>query len=73
MFSCKTMRTGVLVSLGLLVTGRLLELAAQTAVFATPLNYLAIAAVLSAVVLLAIVFILALIPAIARWLDGCQH
>lgn len=73
MFSCKTMRTAVLVSLGLLVSGLLLEFTAQTAVFAPPLNYLAIFAVLSAAVILAVVFILALIPPIARRLDGCQH
>lgn len=73
MFNCKTMRTAVLISLGLLVSGLLFEFVAVKTLIANPFNYLAIVAVLGAVVILAAIFVLALIPATARRLDGCQH
>jgi len=73
MFTCTTMRTAVSVSLGLLISGLLLQFFAEKAVFAVPLSHLAMFAVLAAAALLAIVFILALIPSIARRMDGCQH
>ena len=67
------MRAAVLVSLGLLVSGLLFEFVALKTLVAVPFHYLAIIAVLGAIVVLAVLFILALIPTTARRLDGCQH
>jgi hypothetical protein len=69
-FTCKLMRSAVLASAILLVTGILMEVLAQTMSFPVTANLLAILAI-PAIMLVA--FLVGLLPGRLTRLDECQH
>lgn len=73
LFNCRTMRTAVLLSGLLLAAGVFLGLLAMTTGFAVPASQLALMLVLAAALLLAVTFVVALIPGVSRHLDECRH
>ncbi len=73
MLNCSSMRVAVILSAGLLGLGVLLGLIAATTPFAVPTSQLSLLLVLSGALVLAAVFVDALLPNAAQRLDGCRH
>ncbi|MEA1049938.1 hypothetical protein U5801_08965 [Lamprobacter modestohalophilus] len=71
--NCRTMRAAVLLSALLLAAGVLLGVIAMMTPFAVPTSQLALVLVLSAALLLAVIFLVALIPGVSRHMDECRH
>jgi hypothetical protein len=72
-FTCKLMRSAVLVSAALLVMGVAMEVLAQTTSFAITANVVAIVAVLASPAVMLVAFVVGLLPARLTHLDECQH
>ena len=72
-FTCKLMRSAVLASATLLVTGILMEVLAQTMSFPVTANLLAILAVLASPAIMLVAFLVGLLPGRLTHLDECQH
>ncbi|QVL48590.1 MAG: hypothetical protein KFB96_23920 [Thiocapsa sp.] len=73
MISCTTLRSTVLLSAGLLLSGVLLLLLAETAGLPVPTAHLALLAVLGGAVTLAFSFALAVLPWSRHYFDNCEH
>ncbi len=73
MTTCNTMRSTVLLSIGLLVAGILLLLFAEATGLAIPATYAALWLVLGAAGTLAAAFLIALWPGNQARLDECRH
>ena len=73
MLTCKRMRSAVILSAFLLVTGLLLETLAQTIGLAVPTSHLALFLVLAAAAVFALTFLASLLPGTADRLRECRH
>lgn len=73
LFNCRTMRAAVIMSGLLLVAGLMLGAIAMWTPFTVPTSQLSLMLVLSAALLLAVTFVVALIPGVSRHLDECRH
>ena len=73
MISCTTLRSTVVLSAGLLLSGIILLLIAETAGLPVPTAHLALLAVLGGALTLALAFVVAIMPATRRHLDNCEH
>ncbi|MEA3638465.1 MAG: hypothetical protein VBE63_00810 [Lamprobacter sp.] len=73
LINCRTMRAAVLLSAALLATGVLLGVIAMTTALSIPTSQFALVLVLSAALLLAVTFLVALIPGVSRHMDECRH
>lgn len=73
MLTCKRLRSAVILSALLLVTGLILETTAQVTGLAVPTSHLALFSVLGAAGILALTFLASLLPFNARRLRECQH
>ena len=73
MITCTTMRSAVLLSLGLLVSGILFLLVARTTGLAVPVAHAALVLTLGAALTLAIAFLIAVWPGSEARLRECQH
>ncbi|UHD15399.1 hypothetical protein [Thiocapsa bogorovii] len=73
MISCTTLRSTVVFSAGLLVSGVLLLLVAETAGLPVPTAHLALLAVLGGAVTLGVGFALAIFPWSRHHFDNCEH
>ncbi len=71
--NCRTMRSAVIFSALLLAAGVLLGIIAMTTPLSIPTSQLALVLVLSAALLLAVTFLVALIPGVSRRMDECRH
>lgn len=71
--NCRTMRSAVILSALLLIAGVLLGIVAMTTPLSIPTSQLALVLVLSAALLLAVTFLVALIPGVSRHMDECRH
>jgi len=67
------MRTAVLLSVLMLVTGLVMETFAQTTLLAIPTSHLALLLVLAAALVLGLTFLASLLPGTAERLRECQH
>ncbi|MBK1619159.1 hypothetical protein CKO42_12085 [Lamprobacter modestohalophilus] len=67
------MRAAVLLSALLLAAGVLLGVIAMMTPLTVPTSQLALVLVLSAALLLAVIFLVALIPGVSRHMDECRH
>jgi len=72
-FTCKLMRSAVVASATLLVTGILMEVLAQTMSFPVTANLLAILAVLASPAIMLVAFLVGLLPGRLTHLDECQR
>jgi|GEM_PF-1704764 len=73
LINCRTMRAAVILSALLLAAGVLLGILAMTTPLSIPTSQLALMLVLSAALLLAVTFLVALIPGVSRHMDECRH
>lgn len=73
MISCHAMRVAVATSSLLLVAGVMLLLGSEMTGFIVSAAHLALLTVLAGAAVLAVAFVLALLPAGTRWLEKCQH
>jgi hypothetical protein len=73
MLTCKRLRSAVLVSALLLVLGLILETIAETTPWVIPTTHLALLSVLTGAGVLAVTFLVSLLPGTARRLAECQH
>jgi hypothetical protein len=73
MIDCNSMRAAVLLSGALMLAGLLFGGIAMTTPVIMPASYAALILVLTASVVLAAIFIVALIPGVSRRLEECQH
>jgi hypothetical protein len=73
MITCTTMRSAVLLSFGLLVSGMLFLLVAETTGLAVPVAHAALVLALGAALTLAIAFLIAVWPGSEARLRECQH
>ncbi|MBK1703789.1 hypothetical protein CKO40_04330 [Halochromatium glycolicum] len=71
--NCRTMRAAVMMSGLLLVMGLMLGVVAIWTPLAVPTSQLSLMLVLAAALLLAVTFVVALIPGVSRHLDECRH
>lgn len=71
--NCRTMRSAVILSAALLAAGVLLGVVAMVTPLSIPTSQLALVLVLSAALLLAVTFLVALIPSVSRRMDECRH
>jgi hypothetical protein len=67
------MRVAVILSAALLALGIALEVIAMSTTLTVASSYLALFSVLAGALVLAIVFVDALLPNASQRLDGCQH
>jgi hypothetical protein len=72
-FTCKLMRSAVIASAVLLVSGVLMEILAQTTPFAVTANVFAVLAVLASPAIMLVAFVVGLLPARLTQLDECQR
>jgi uncharacterized membrane protein len=73
MISCRTLRSTVVLSAGLLLSGFLLLIIAETAGLPVPTAHLALLAVLGGAVMLGLGFALAMSPWSRHHFDNCEH
>lgn len=73
MISCTALRSTVVLSAGLLVSGILLLLLAETTGLPVPTAHLALLAVFGGVLTLALAFVIAVMPGTRHALDNCEH
>ncbi len=73
LINCRTMRGAVMLSAALLGAGVLLGVVAMTTPLSIPTSQLALVLVLSAALLLAVTFLVALVPGVSRHMDECRH
>jgi phosphate/sulfate permease len=73
MISCTTLRSTVVLSAGLFLSGILLLLIAETTGLPVPTAHLALFAVLGGALALALTFIVAVMPGIRHHFDNCEH
>jgi hypothetical protein len=73
MISCAMIRSTVILSAGLFLSGLLLLLVAETTGLAVPTAHIALLAVLGGALTLAAASILAILPNSGRNLHNCQH
>ncbi len=73
MISCTTLRSTVVLSAGLLLSGILLLGIAESAALPVPTAHLALLAVLGGVVTLGFAFSLAVLPWSRHYFDNCEH
>lgn len=73
MLTCRRMRTAVVSSALLLLVGFVLQFMAETTLFAVSTSHLALLAVLTAVAILALTFLVSLLPGTADRLKECTH
>lgn len=73
MITCTTMRSAVILSFSLLVSGILLLLVAETTELAVPLAHVSLALALGAALTLAVAFLIGLWPGSEARLRECQH
>lgn len=73
MLSCSTMRVAVILSAIFLGFGIVLGVVAISTPFAVPTSQLSLLLVLTGAVVLALVFVDALLPNASHRLDGCRH
>ena len=73
MCTCKLMRSAVIASAVLLVSGVLMEILAQTTPFAVTANVFAVLAVLASPAIMLVAFVVGLLPARLTQLDECQR
>jgi zinc transporter ZupT len=73
MFNCRTMRSAVILSALLLGVGVVLGALALVAPFPAFAAQLSLLLVLAAALLLAVTFVTALLPGMARRMDECRH
>lgn len=73
MLTCSSMRVAVILSAILLGTGVVLGVVAMSTPFAIPTSQLALLLVLAGALVLAVVFVDALLPNAGQRLDGCRH
>ena len=73
MITCTTMRSAVILSFGLLASGILLLLVAETTGLAVPLAHASLTLALGAALTLAVAFLIALWPGSEARLRECQH
>jgi phosphate/sulfate permease len=73
MISCATLRSTVVLSAGLLLSGVLLLLIAESTGLPVPTAHLALLAVLGGAVTLALSFTLAVVPWSRHYFDNCEH
>ncbi|RKT45136.1 hypothetical protein [Thiocapsa rosea] len=73
MISCTTLRSTVVLSAGLLLSGILLLGLAQSAALPVPTAHLALLAVLGGAVTLGFAFALAVSPWSRHYFDNCEH
>ncbi len=73
MINCNTMRLAVSLSALLLITGVSFGLMSMTSPLLMTISYLALILVLASGSILALIFLMALLPPVARRLAGCQH
>lgn len=73
MLSCSTMRVAVILSAILLGFGIALGVVAISTPFAVPTSQLSLLLVLTGAVVLAVVFVDALLPNASHRLDSCRH
>lgn len=72
-FDCRTMRAAVILSGILLIAGVALGAIAIATPLTIPTSQLALLLVLAAALLLAVTFVVALIPGMSRRMDECRH
>lgn len=73
MLTCARLRTSVLTSGALLVTGIVLGGIGQVPIVSIPCCYLSLFSILAGVALLVLTFLISLLPSEARRLNECQH
>lgn len=73
MITCTTMRSAVILSFGLLATGILMLLVAETTGLAVPIAHAALVLALGAALTLAVAFLIAIWPGNEARLRECQH
>lgn len=73
MITCTTMRSAVTLSFGLLATGILMLLVAETTGLAVPIAHTALVLALGAALTLAVAFLIAIWPGSEARLRKCQH
>lgn len=71
--NCRTMRSAVMLSGSLLVFGMLLGIAAIATPVKALFGQLSLILVLAAAMLLAVTFVVALLPPVSRRMDECRH
>ncbi len=73
LLNCRTMRFAVTLSGLMLAAGLLLGTFARITGLSVPTSQLSLVLVLGAVFLLAVIFLVALIPGVVRQMDECRH
>jgi NAD/NADP transhydrogenase beta subunit len=73
LINCRTMQGAVMLSGSLLALGVLLGIIASTTPLMAPFSQLSLLLVLAAAMLLAGIFLVALLPPVSRRMDECRH
>jgi hypothetical protein len=73
MLTCKRLRIAVILSAALLITGFALEVFAEVTLVGVPTSHIALLLIFGAVAILAVAFLLSLIPGASERLRECRH